>query len=262
MSDAQAWQQGLLAVIRAESATAKAAALALLPPACPGEPGVLPALPGRPAAWRIAEDGSGRRRAGLAAPGARRRFLHAIFHIELSAIDLACAVALSAGPVPVALLTDLVAIAREEAVHAQLLAAWLERAGTPPGTFPVHHRLWQALRACQDLGERLVVVPRYLEARGLDVAQAVLPRLTAADPEAGAILARIYRDEIGHVGTGTRWHTWWCAAHQLDPEAHYAAIVRRRFPEQLPSPFRLDWEGRRAAGFRPGELALLAPPAG
>ncbi len=159
---------------------------------------------------------------------------------------------------PAAFHADMARVAGEEAEHAQLLADWLSDHGAPPGTFAVHHRLWQALAASVDLGEALVVVPRYLEARGLDVAAEVQPRLAAHDARAGSILARIHAEEIGHVGIGTRWHERWCQARGIPRAEHFAQVVRRRFSDQLPSPFVLDRPGRLQAGFADAEMAVLA----
>ena len=86
-------------------------------------------------------------------------------------------------------------VAREEAIHAGLLGDWLEANGLPPGSEAVHHRLWEAARDCADLGEHLVVVARFLEARGLDVNAALLPRVAMVDPAAHAVLARIFLKE-------------------------------------------------------------------
>ncbi len=121
----------------------------------------------------------------------------------------------------------------------------------------MHHRLWEATLACRDLGEHLVVVPRVLEARGLDVAAGLLPRLGALDPEAQAVLEVIYRDEIGHVAIGTRWQQWWCRRAGLDPLQHFAAVLAARFPGQHPQPTALDRQGRAQAGFSAAELELL-----
>ncbi len=253
-----AYAEALLAVIAAPTVAAKADLLAALVP----EPGiwdmpVLPDLPGRPADLRVVTDPP-RRRRGLADPRARARFLHAIWHIEVSAIDLAVLICLRAAGAPAALHEDFLRIAREEAFHAGLVADLLVAEGFPPGSDPVHHRLWEAARACTDLGEQLVVIPRFLEARGLDVSAELLPRLEGIHAPSHAVINRIYQDEIGHVGTGTRWHRWWCAAQGLDPVAHFTDVVRRHFPGQVPSPFALDRAGRGTAGFVEAELAVLA----
>lgn len=250
---------GLLAAIAAPDAAAKDAVLAGLAPPADGAVWEMPALPHRPARpTGVVEGPPRRRRQGADSPAGRRRFLHAIWHIELEAIDLACVLALRGSGMPAAFHADCLRVAREECAHAALVAGWLAANGWPPGSEPVHHRLWEAAVACRDLGEQLVVVPRFLEARGLDVNAGLLPRLAGVDPAAHAVLERIYRDEIGHVGTGTRWHRAWCQARSLEPEAHFAAVVGQRFADQLPSPWPLDRPGRAAAGFTAGEVALIA----
>lgn len=256
------YAEGLLAAINAPGAAAKDAVLAGLTPP-DGGCWDMPALPGRPGRPPgVVEGPPRRRRQGVDTPTGLRRFLHAIWHIELEAIDLACLLALRGSGMPAAFHADCLRVAREEAVHAGLLDGWLRANGYPPGSEPVHHRLWQAAVASRDLGEQLVVVPRFLEARGLDVNAGLLPRV--AEPAAHAALLRIYQDEIGHVGTGTRWHRWWCGRQGLEPERHFESVVRERFADQLPSPWALDLPGRAAAGFTDAEVAILAgvpPPA-
>ncbi len=247
---------GLLAAIAAPTAAAKDAVLAGLQPP-DGQIWTMPVLPQRPGRPPgVVEGQAKRRRQGVESPAGLRRFLHAIWHIELEAIDLACVLALRGSGMPAAFHADWLRVAREEAVHAGLLDAWLTANAHPPGCEPVHHRLWQTAAACTDLGEQLVVVPRFLEARGLDVNAGLLPRV--ADPAAHVALTRIYHDEIGHVGSGTQWHRWWCQTQGLDTVAHFSTVVQARFADQLPSPWALDRPGRSAAGFTEAELLILA----
>jgi uncharacterized ferritin-like protein (DUF455 family) len=258
-----AYRDGLLGCIAARTAEAKVGILdGLLPPADGAEwpSAVPPHRPGRPSG--VLEGPTPRRRKGVDSVAGLRRFLHAIWHIEMEAIDLACLMAARGQGMPSAFHADCLRVAREEAIHAGLVEGWLAAHGWPPGSEPVHHRLWEAAVGCSDLGEHLVVVPRFLEARGLDVNAGLLPRVLGVDAEAHAVLERIYRDEIGHVGTGTRWHRQWCSARGLDPEAHFAAVVQSRFADQLPSPWVLDQAGRAEAGFAAAEMALLSatPP--
>jgi len=257
-----AYAQALLAVIAAPDAAAKDAALAAIAvpadDACWEVP-ALPPRPGRPSHYQESTEAPKRRRT-LAHGPSRQRFLLAIHHIELSAIDLACAAALAGSGMPRAFHVDQLAVAREEAAHATLVGDLLTARGWPPGCEAVHHRLWDAARACADLGELLVVIPRFLEARGLDVSADLLPRLATIDAEAHAVITRIYHDEIGHVGIGTRWHRHWCAHHGCDPETHFQAVAQRHFAAQIPGPFALDHAGRTAAGFSAAELAFLAHP--
>ncbi len=247
----------LLAVIAAPTSAAKAALLADM--GAPQGTWVVPeppARPGRPAHYREAEE-TRRRRRTLAHAPTRLRFLQAIHHIELSAVDLAVLACLRAPDMPAAFHSEFLGIARDEARHAGLLEKVLAARGAALGDAPIHHRLWATALACNDLGDHLVAVPRFLEARGLDVSAELLPRLVDLDPEAHAVLSVIYQDEIGHVGIGTRWHRAWCQAQSQDPEAHFAAVLTRLFPGQVPGPTPLDHAGRLAAGFTASEVALL-----
>lgn len=250
---------GLMAALSAGGACTKDAVLAGLGPPPDGSQwplSALPERPGRDAVFREAPEPP-RRKRGLDDPHGRLRFLHAIHHIELSAIDLAVVCCWRGAGLPAAFHKEFLALAREEAEHAQLVEDLLCRRGFPPGSAPIHHRLWLSCRACADLGEHLVVVPRVLEARGLDVSAALLPRLAGSDPEMHAVIQRIYHDEIRHVATGGRWHDHWCAQREIDPAAHFAATVAKHFPTGAGTPFPVDVEGRLAAGFTTGQIEHL-----
>jgi uncharacterized ferritin-like protein (DUF455 family) len=214
---------------------------------------LLPQRPGRPAHWRVSE-APPRRRRTLAHGPTRNRFLLAIHNIELSAIDLAVVACLRGSGAPSAFHRDFMRIARDEARHALLMEEELQRRQLSPGIEAVHYRLWETTRACVDLGEHLVAIPRFLEARGLDVAADVLPRLALVDPPAHDALSIIYHDEMTHVDIGTRWHHWWCAQQGLDPVEHFQSVVTRHFPGQVPGPTPLDHVGRAAAGFVSAEI--------
>jgi uncharacterized ferritin-like protein (DUF455 family) len=104
---------------------------------------------------------------------------------------------------------------------------------------------------------RMALVPRTLEARGLDANLQVQERLrTAGDLSAVEILEVILRDEIGHVAIGNRWYRWLCAQAGLDPLAHYALLARRHGAPRLKGP--LNVEARLAAGFTQTEMDALA----
>jgi uncharacterized ferritin-like protein (DUF455 family) len=250
---------GLLEALAAPTAATKAAALARLPTPHDSAswPSVdLPPRPGRSQGYQ--ENGAPpRRRRTLSHGPTRNRFLHAIHHIELSAIDLAVVACLRGSGLPSAFHRDFLGIALDEARHAGLLERLLAQRDIHPGDDPVHHRLWESTLACRDLGEHLVVVPRVLEARGLDVSADLLPRLLALDGEAHAVLSVIYQDEIGHVSIGTRWHRWWCQREGCDPLQHFATVLAVHFPGQHPWPTPLDLYGRQQAGFSAAELTLL-----
>ncbi|MHC5068380.1 MAG: DUF455 family protein [Planctomycetota bacterium] len=250
------YPEQLLAVIAADDEASKGALLATIEaPTNSWTPPPAPARPGRAATVR--EGQPPRRRRGINDPHGRLRFLHAIWHIELTAIDLCCLLCLRAPEQPAAFHRDHLAIAREEAIHAALLRAYLSERGYPPGSEAVHFRLWDTACTVDDIGEQLVVIPRFLEARGLDVTAELLPRLERVDADAHAVCSRIYQDEIGHVEIGTRWHRAWCAEHDIDPLDHFRQISSKYFADQIPGAFTLDRAGRTEAGFWPAEIDHL-----
>ncbi|MES2483126.1 MAG: ferritin-like domain-containing protein, partial [Pseudomonadota bacterium] len=150
--------------------------------------------------------------------------------------------------------------AREEALHYQLLATHLQDLGYAYGMFPAHNGLWEMAEKTQDdLLARLALVPRTLEARGLDAAPPIRAKLVAAgDRRAGEILDIILRDEIGHVAVGNHWYRALCAERSLDPVQTYAELAKRHGAPRLRGPFNL--QARRAAGFAEDELAALTGP--
>ncbi len=117
-----------------------------------------------------------------------------------------------------------------------------------------------------DVLARMALVPRTLEARGLDATPQIQDKLrqvgTPAAQRAVEILDVILRDEVGHVAIGNRWYRWLCERQGLDPVAHYAVLADRYAAPRLHPPF--NDEARRRAGFSEQELAHLAagPPAG
>jgi len=213
-------------------------------------------IPGRPARPRLVEHitlkpPSLRTPAGIAA------LVHAIAHIELNAIDLALDICWRFPGMPEAFYRDWLRIAQEEAKHFTLLREHLLMLGFDYGDFDAHNALWDmAERTRHDLLARIALVPRTLEARGLDASPAVRAKLVGAgDKRAGEILDVILHDEIGHVLAGNRWYRFLCAQRGLDPIATYAELAARYQAPKLRAPFNLD--ARRAAGFDEAELATL-----
>ncbi|MDO8276889.1 MAG: ferritin-like domain-containing protein, partial [Burkholderiaceae bacterium] len=184
----------------------------------------------------------------------------ALAHIELNAIDLAADVVWRFAGMPPEFYRQWVQVAREEAHHFQLLRDHLRLLGHDYGDFPAHTGLWDmAEKTKHDLLARLALVPRTLEARGLDASPAVRNKLTSAgDLRAGGILDIILRDEIGHVRIGNHWYRHLCAQQRLDPVSTGEKLAVEYGAPRLQGPFNL--EARRAAGFGEDELALLARP--
>jgi uncharacterized ferritin-like protein (DUF455 family) len=215
-----------------------------------------PGLPGRPARPALVPHTRLRPRSAMTREG-RAALLHALAHIELNAIDLALDIVWRFPALPEAFYRQWLQVAREEALHFELLREHLGTLGFGYGDFDAHDGLWQmAERTRHDLLARLALVPRTLEARGLDASPAVKAKLVAAgDHRGGEILDIILRDEIGHVAVGNHWYRWLCVQRGLDPLATYAELAVHHGAPRLRGPFNLD--ARRAAGFDEAELAAL-----
>lgn len=190
--------------------------------------------------------------------------LHAVTHIEFNAINLALDAAWRFAGMPPAYYLDWVKVAAEEAQHFSLLQAQLESMGCSYGDFPAHTGLWDMTRKTEgDVLARMALVPRTLEARGLDATppmQAKLRKVGTPDAlRAVAILDIILRDEIGHVAIGNHWYRVLCAQRGLEPLATYARLAQQYGAPRLKGPLNLA--ARREAGFDEAELALLSSTA-
>jgi uncharacterized ferritin-like protein (DUF455 family) len=151
-------------------------------------------------------------------------------------------------------------VAQDEALHFQLLRQHLRSTGYNYGSFPAHNALWEmAEKTKHNLLARLALVPRTLEARGLDASPLIRAKLIeAGDKRAGEILDVILRDEIRHVAVGNYWYRTLCAKRGLDHIATYCKLAEKYGAPRPRGPFNLD--ARRQAGFGEDELAALSPP--
>ncbi|OOG38792.1 ferritin-like domain-containing protein [Polaromonas sp. A23] len=186
--------------------------------------------------------------------------LHAVTHIEFNAINLALDAAWRFEGMPRAYYLDWLQVAAEEAHHFSLLRAHLQAMGYDYGDFPAHTGLWDMTeKTAGDVLARMALVPRTLEARGLDATPAMQAKLRKVGSPgalgAVAILDIILHDEIGHVAIGNHWYRHLCSERGLDPVATYAELAARYEAPALRGPFNLD--ARRAAGFDEAELAQL-----
>ena len=226
--------------------------LELTPP--PGT--ALPGLPERPELRPHTEMA----RRSPATPLGRAVLIHAIAHIEYSAINLALDAIWRFANMPHAFYRDWLRIAAEEAKHFNLLRAHLRSQGYDYGDFPAHQGQWTMCEKTKDdIVARMALVPRTMEARGLDATpqiQAKLRQVGSSDALAAVeILDLILREEIGHVAIGNHWYRWLCAREGLDPEAHYIELTHRYEAPRMRPPFNLP--ARRAAGFSESELHWL-----
>jgi uncharacterized ferritin-like protein (DUF455 family) len=215
-----------------------------------------PHLPGRPERPRLVPPKQVPSRTPYT-PEGRAALLHAIAHIEFNAINLALDAAFRFDGMPRLFYGDWLRVASEEALHFGLLREHLLSLGHDYGDFDAHDGLWlMTQRTAGDVTARMALVPRTLEARGLDATPPLQAKFAkAGDHRAVEILGIILRDEVGHVAIGNRWYRWLCERHGLDPIAHYGELTRRHEAPRLRPPF--NESARLAAGFTEEELAQL-----
>jgi uncharacterized ferritin-like protein (DUF455 family) len=184
-------------------------------------------------------------------------FLHAVAHIEFTAIQLAWDMVYRFRGMPSAFYDDWLEVAIEEAFHFSLVRGRLKEFDADYGQFPAHRGLWElAEDTAHDVKARLALVPRVMEARGLDVTPAMIAKLDAAGDDATAdILRIILKEEVGHVARGTRWFQYVCNEQGIDPVTEYFSLVERYLRGVVRGPF--NTELRRAAGFSELELERL-----
>ncbi len=183
--------------------------------------------------------------------------IHSICHIEFNAINLAWDAVYRFQDMPEAFYNDWVKVAKEEAYHFELLSEHLASLGYYYGDFTAHNGLWEsALLTAFDPMVRMALVPRVLEARGLDVTPGIVKKLkNIGDDKAVEIFAIIHRDEIGHVEAGTRWFRYLCEKRQLDSEQVFKDLINKFMKGILRGPF--DHDVRKRAGFTEEELLFL-----
>ena len=233
---------------------------ALLPVAQSAPTAPLTGLPGRPDRPELIHPAKVARRSPFK-PEGLAALLHAIAHIEFNAINLAADAAWRFDGMPREFHLDWLRVAAEEAFHFSLLQEHLASLGHAYGDFAAHDNLWQMCeKTAGDVVARMALVPRTLEARGLDATPQIQQKLrqvgTPPALRAVDILDVILRDEVGHVAIGNHWYRRLCERDGLDPIAHYGVLAQRHAAPRLMPPF--NESARRRAGFSEEELAWLS----
>ena len=215
------------------------------------------AMPGRPARPRLVAPRELAQR-GLGTAEGRAALIHAVAHIEFNAINLAWDAVYRFRDLPDDYYRDWAEVAADEARHFALLEARLAELGHAYGDFDAHDGLWDmAMRTADSCLARMALVPRVLEARGLDVTPGMIERLRQfGDTGTVAILEVILREEVAHVAAGSRWFEWCCAREGVEPQATFRELLERHFRGGLRGPFNVD--ARLRAGFSAVELDRLA----
>lgn len=211
---------------------------------------------GRPECPELVSPSSLPRR-GLGSVQGRVALLHAVAHIEFNAINLALDAAARFAGMPEAFYRDWLSVAHDEARHYRLLEKRLSDLGAAYGDLPAHNGLWEmAEKTAHDPLVRMALVPRVLEARGLDVTPGMIEKLRqAGDLESVACLEIILDEEVRHVAIGSHWFRYLCDQRDLEPEATFRSLLKKYFAGGLRGPF--NHPARLQAGFTESELEEL-----
>ena len=190
-------------------------------------------------------------------PEGLRVFLHAVAHIEFTAILLALDAAYRFRDTPEAFRRDWIGVAVEEARHFRAVEQRMQQLSSSYGEYPVHRGLWElAENTSHCLMARMALIPRFMEARGLDVTPGMIEKFERLGDSATVdVLSLILREEIGHVAIGTRWFQWASERSGLDAEEHYFELVDHFLSGDIRGPF--NREARILAGFKETELSRL-----
>lgn len=218
-------------------------------------------MPGRPARPRLVHPRELPRR-GFGTREGLAAFIHAVAHIEFNAIDLAWDAVYRFRGMPDAFYADWVSVANDEARHFAMLRERLRQLGCDYGDFDAHNGLWEmAEKTAHDGLARMALVPRVLEARGLDVTPGMIAKLRSlGDAATVGILEIILREEVAHVAAGSRWYRWYCDRAGIEPRSRFRELLREHAGGVLHGPFNID--ARLAAGFDEDELRSLQDESG
>lgn len=254
------WAEAALrAYCCADPAQKCALTLELPQPDCPLDQAAdLPAQPGRPTRPQLIHPAKVPRRK-LGSEAGRVALVHAVAHIEFNAINLALDAALRFAGMPLAFYQDWISVARDEARHHQMLSARLDQMGAAYGDCSAHNGLWEmADKTAHDALLRMALVPRVLEARGLDVTPGMITRLReVGDTATVQNLEVILEEEVRHVAIGSHWFRYLCAQRGLEPDSTFAALMAQYMPGNKGAAGHFNVAARREAGFSEQELLTL-----
>ncbi|MBR8463942.1 ferritin-like domain-containing protein [Campylobacter sp. faydin G-24] len=186
-------------------------------------------------------------------------FIHSIAHIEFSAIDIALDACYHFDALPKEYYYDWLKVADDEIRHFLMINALLEKMGAKYGDMQVHNGLFIALQKTQNsLIQRMALLPRYMEANGLDANFYIINKLKeqGGDAELIAVLQVILDEEVSHVSCGDKWFKFACKRENIDPN-EYINIVQQLYPNSFKTTRNLNEADRIKAGFSVNELEKI-----
>lgn len=202
------------------------------------------------------------RRTKLDTPRGQILLLHAIAHIEYSAIDLALDAVYRFRGLGEAFEKDWLVVADDEVRHFEMIESLLREIGSFYGEYPVHDALFEASMRTLGLHERMAVVPRYLEANGLDATPLILKKLYPHrhHPMIQKIMAAlnvILDEEVDHVRKGDVWFEYACTQEGKEVSSYFE-IIEKHYPHSFPRRIDINCEARKVAGFSRDELSKIS----
>ncbi len=187
--------------------------------------------------------------------------VHAIAHIEYSAIDLALDAVYRFPEMPMEYKVDWLVVAQDEIRHYKMLDELLESLGHNYGDFPVHCGLFDAAEhTAHAVLDRMAIVPRYYEASGLDVNPQIIKKLDnkRKNPLVKKLIDAlnvIYDEEIEHVRKGDKWFKYLCQKEGLDESIYFEILERYKLLSKHRPHINVD--ARKEAGFTCNEIKKL-----
>jgi len=202
------------------------------------------------------------KRSNLTTREGQINLLHAIAHIEYSAIDLALDASYRFFGLPKKYYDDWLEVADDEIRHFLMLEKLLNELGAKYGDIEVHNALFEASSRTQTLLERMAVVPRYLEANGLDATPMILQKLKKLPQndmldKVSSALHVILQEEIDHVKKGDVWFNYACQKENVDQDVYFE-IIEKYYPQGFLRARNLNADARKEAGFSCSELNFIA----
>ncbi len=197
-------------------------------------------------------------RKNLASNEGKAILLHAIAHIEYSAIDLALDACYRFQNMPKKFYMDWMEVALDEIRHFKMINEELEKLNIKYGDFPVHQGLFEASMKTLELIPRMALIPRYMEANGLDANAMMIEKLKKIPNTQNIIdlLQIILDEEIEHVKKGDRWYKYGCSQKE-NFSCDYFKIVNSVYPNSFKTNKHINIEARKKAGFSDEEIKKL-----
>ena len=190
--------------------------------------------------------------AGIAA------LLHSVAHIEYSAIDLALDACYRFQDLPKQYYIDWMEVASDEVRHFELISELMIKYNIAYGDLPVHQGLFDASMKTLELIPRMALIPRYMEANGLDSNAFIISKLKLLKNRDDVIelFELILEEEIDHVKKGDTWYKYACSK-QENFTCNYFDIVNKVHPNSFFPIKNINIDARIKAGFSQEEILIL-----